>query len=374
MKKITLLTTGHPPLDERIFYKIACSFIQKGFSVSIICSTQSINAIIEKVSIIGFDGSNLKKREKISKISEELKNICPDTIICCEPLPILAAMAYKKTAAKKVIICYDITEWYPENVSLKLTGLKKAISYFSLYLFNIYVSNLVDILIFSEKLKQKRYQLFAPTRKIERIEHYPVLKYFHYSTPPLTKGSFTIAFTGLVTIQRGILNVINVVEQLSGRNPNIKFILKIIGKYISETEEIIINERLDELKYVKIDFNEWVDYKNFSKHLEDVNICIDLREKDFIFDNSLPIKIFEYMACGKPIIYSDVKAIKEELDIKEFGFLVNPKDIKRVIELIETYLANPHQLQLHSTNARLTAEQKYNWEKVESKLIKLVED
>jgi glycosyltransferase involved in cell wall biosynthesis len=373
MEKIALLTTGHPPFDERIFYKFGCSFIQKGFSVSIICSTQTINTITEKISITGFDGSNLNKRRKISKILNELKIICPDLIICCEPLPILAAKDYQKTTAKKVIICYDITEWYPENVSLKLPWFKRIFSYFALYIFNIYVSNLVDILIFSENLKQKRYEFFAPSIKMERIEHYPVIKYFHYSLPKPPIDYLTIAFTGLLTIKRGFLNVIDVLEQVASKN-KYKIILKVIGKFVSNKEESIIKDRLNKVKFIQINFKDWVDYKSLSDNLADVHICIDLREKDFIFNNSLPIKIFEYLACGKPVVYSDIKAITEELDIGSFGYLVNPGNKIKVKEIIANYIANPELLLEHSKNARVAAEQKYCWEKVEEKLLYLIED
>ena len=109
-------------------------------------------------------------------------------------------------------------------------------------------------------------------------------------------------------------------------------------------------------------------------------ICIccitifSLDPKTFIFNNSLPIKLFDFLASGKTIIYSDIKAIKNEIDISEFGFLVDPKDYPSIAAIIENYISHPDILKKHSEKARKAAEQKYNWESVENKLLKLIKE
>ena len=78
-----------------------------------------------------------------------------------------------------------------------------------------------------------------------------------------------------------------------------------------------------------------------SSVIERMDICFDLRTRNFIYSNSLPIKIFEYMACGKPFIYSDIKPIKDEMNTTEFGVLVNPENQNEILNAIENYLQNP---------------------------------
>lgn len=374
MEKIAIVTSGHPPFDERIFYKLAKSFVKKGFSVSIICSTYPSNLIKDDITIIGFTGEKLTKREKISKLTFELEQTQPDLIICCEPLTILAAKRFTRSLQKKINICYDITEWYPENVASKIKGLKKIFSYLILFLFNIYVSNLTDILIFGEKLKRRRYEFIAPGKKIIMIEYYPVLEYFRF-IPKINDGkSITLAYTGLITVERGILNVINAIKLLAERNPELNITFKIIGKFLTETEEKIVKDELDSLKQIQVILQNWVDYNDLSMQLSEVDICLELREKTFIFNNSLPIKLFDFLASGKTIIYSDIKAIKNEIDISEFGFLVDPKDYPSIAAIIENYISHPDILKKHSEKARKAAEQKYNWESVENKLLKLIKE
>ncbi|MFZ1517910.1 MAG: glycosyltransferase, partial [Ignavibacteriaceae bacterium] len=106
--------------------------------------------------------------------------------------------------------------------------------------------------------------------------------------------------------------------------------------------------------------------------IERMDICFDLRERNFIYSNSLPIKIFEYMACGKPFIYSDIKPIRDEIDYEKYGSLVNPDNEPEIINAIESYLNNPKLAEEHSLNARRLIEANKNWESESKKLIDLV--
>ena len=183
-KKVSIVTSGHPYYDERIFYKFARSLNKNGWEVSIICSTveSDINLVKDNIHIKGFIGSNLKKSEKVNKFSYYLASTEPDVIVCCEPLPILAANKIRR-ANRNIKILYDVTEWYPENVAFKFYGIKRFSTYASLFILNIIASNLADAIIIGEKSKKKRYDLIAPYKKKQIVSYYPVLEFFNYSTP-----------------------------------------------------------------------------------------------------------------------------------------------------------------------------------------------
>ncbi len=86
MKKICIVTSGHPPFDERIYWKFALSLQNSGFITFVICSTMNIDAEENGIIFKGFNDENLSKREKINKLKELLHDCEPDLIICCEPL------------------------------------------------------------------------------------------------------------------------------------------------------------------------------------------------------------------------------------------------------------------------------------------------
>lgn len=75
-----------------------------------------------------------------------------------------------------------------------------------------------------------------------------------------------------------------------------------------------------------------------------------------------PLKIFEYMACGKPIISTSVGNIKKIIHNGVSGMLIRPGDhIALADDIIK--LISDDNLRLHlGSNARKVVEEKYSWE------------
>jgi glycosyltransferase involved in cell wall biosynthesis len=368
---ISIVTSGHPPRDERIFWKFALSLKEHGYTVTIVCSTEEVSGEEKGIFLRGFNGENIKKREKINKLKDLLKDSDPGIIICCEPLTILAAHLYRKETGKTCSIISDITEWYPENVAHKFRGLKRLKKFYFLYLMNIYSINKADALIIGEKGKKKRYDLIAPFRKKVIISYYPVLKFFSYSLAPL-KDQLVLCYAGLISFERGIINILRAAHRISEKYPDIKVKVKLLGKFQSKEEETEFIKFASEFKSMQLIYSGWTTYDLISENLRDVHICLDLRVKNFIYKNSLPIKIFEYMAAGKPFIFSDIDPIREELNYKSCGQLVEPNDIDGIADAVEKYLKDRELLKIHAGNGRRIIEQEKNWEKESEKLVKFL--
>jgi glycosyltransferase involved in cell wall biosynthesis len=372
--KVSIVTSGHPYYDERIFYKFARSLNKNGYAVSIICSTveSDIDLVKDNIHIIGFNGSNLKKSEKVNKFEEQLCNIKPDVIICCEPLPILAANKIRKVK-KGIRIIYDVTEWYPhQNMLVNFGRVKRIINYIYLFLFNVYAASLCNHLIIGEKSKAIPYKIFLPFLKKTIIGYYPSHEFFEYSPPPYGNNTFTICYVGIINKQRGVFLFLEVLKRIKSIYPKLNFKAKVIGDFEDESVKNEVFGFIKSNKEMNVEFTGWVSYDKLSHHLKDVDLCLELREKNFVYNNSFPIKIFEFMASGKPVIYSDTKPLVKFNEIYEFGFLANPTDIDLICKKISLYLENPSLLQKHSHAARLLFEKKYNWEKIENLLLGII--
>jgi glycosyltransferase involved in cell wall biosynthesis len=370
-KRICLVTSGHPPFDERIFWKFGQSLNKNGFSVSIICSTEQINKAINGISIIGFDGYSFNKKKKIDSFCDKIADSDPDLIICSEMLPVFAALKFKKQS-RDIKIILDITEWFPENVAYKFNGVKRWIKYFQLLIPYLYILQKVDQLIIGEDSKKKRYDLLARSKPKTIIGYYPVLKYFNYKKPDLSKEEIILGYAGVITFERGINKLLRVSISIANKFPQKKFELLLFGRFTYQIEENEFKQKASSINNLKVEFVDWTDYDKMSTVIEKMDICFDLRERNFIYSNSLPIKIFEYMACGKPFIYSDIKPIRDEIDYEKYGFLVNPYDESEIINAIESYLNNPKLAEEHSINARKLIEENKNWESESRKLIEKV--
>lgn len=370
-KQICLVTSGHPPMDERIFWKFGTSLTEVGLSVSIICSTQEINKVVNGISIAGFNSVLLPRKKKIEKFYSLINQFKPDLIICSEMLPAFAALKFRKLKPSIKIIL-DITEWFPENVAFKFNGLKRWIKYFQLLTPYFYILQKVDHLIIGEVSKKNRYDFLASSKPKTVIGYYPILKYFNYVKPDFSKDEIIFGYAGVITFDRGIHCLSNACKLIAEKYPKKKFKLLLFGKFTYQNEEAEFKEKVFALNNLKVEFANWTDYDKMSLVIEKMDICFDLRKRNFIYSNSLPIKIFEYMACGKPFIYSDIKPIRDEMNATEFGVLVNPEKQDDILNAIESYLHNPELAVKHSKNSRTVIEINKNWENESKKLIGLV--
>jgi glycosyltransferase involved in cell wall biosynthesis len=370
--KIVIITSGHPPYDERIFWKFGLSLQNRNFFVTIICSTLCINEELKGITIKGFENKRMNKKEKILKFLKYLSDVSPQIIICCEPLTIIPALIYKIRRNRKCKIVYDVTEWYPENVTSKQHGIKKYLSYIVFFKLNAILSNLTSALIIGEITKKKRYDLIAPFKRKVIIGYYPVIEYFKYNPPKFDGANLVLCYAGLISFQRGIKRLVEIASAVANNYKNINIKLEIVGRFQSPVEEKEFDEFAKEYNNITIEKKGWTDYNNISNLIADADICFDLRERNFIYNNSLPIKIFEYMAAGKPYIFTDVEPIRKEFGSMDCGSLVAPDNMDEIIKKIELYISNPKLLIQHSEAARAFIENGKNWESESGKLIKLI--
>ena len=87
--------------------------------------------------------------------------------------------------------------------------------------------------------------------------------------------------------------------------------------------------------------------------------------------DALPVKMFEYMAAGIPVICSNIKLWEDIIKEEDCGVCVDPFDSNAIALAIEAIIANPERSEQMGKNGRRAALEKYNWSKEEEKLVKL---
>lgn len=371
MKKVAILTTGHSPLDERIFNKIGISLRTNGYDVFIICSTTKINSELNGIKVTGkeFQANKRSFLRKYQFFSSQLKTIDPDIIIACEPIAVIFGEFFRlvKSSLKKVNLVYDITEWYPENIYLKTAGLKRILYFITGHFINFIATNFSDYLFVGEETKLLRYKKYSPRKPYSIISYYPVIEFYTPSTKPITEGKIIFGYAGVISISRGLKIYIELLKRLKDEMKGWKLEFITAGRFEVEGEKHLLEE-LDK-KSIKCTYHEWINYESFSKNLEPVNICLDIRPPNKIYERSLPIKIFDYMALGKCIIASNYKPIEEIFNIANCGILVNPLDLNEIIEHVKELINQPEKIVEYGKNGRDAVEKLYNWKTCEIELI-----
>jgi glycosyltransferase involved in cell wall biosynthesis len=81
-----------------------------------------------------------------------------------------------------------------------------------------------------------------------------------------------------------------------------------------------------------------------------------------------PLKVFEYMAVGKPVITTDVKPISDPVEDGETGILVPPGDSEALGTAIMDILANESKAKAMGAAARESMSANYSWNLVARQL------
>ena len=89
--------------------------------------------------------------------------------------------------------------------------------------------------------------------------------------------------------------------------------------------------------------------------------------------NSLPVKMFEYMVAGIPVIASDFPLWKTIIEDKKCGICVDPLDPSAIAEAIDFFIENPDISLEMGRNGQRAIQDFYNWEVEEKKLINFYE-
>ncbi len=90
------------------------------------------------------------------------------------------------------------------------------------------------------------------------------------------------------------------------------------------------------LRYAFI-FTGQVLYKKVPNYIGAMDICVAPHQKDS--NQASPVKIFDYMACGRPVVASNIDVVREIVGKSECALLVAPQKVdnlvKGIISLIE---------------------------------------
>jgi glycosyltransferase involved in cell wall biosynthesis len=89
--------------------------------------------------------------------------------------------------------------------------------------------------------------------------------------------------------------------------------------------------------------------------------------------DALPVKMFEYMSAGIPVIASDFPLWREIIQGNDCGLLVDPMDPAAIAQAIDFFVSNPAEAQRMGANGCKAVNERYNWAIEEQKLFAFYE-
>ena len=367
-KKIAHITTVHSPFDVRIFHKECRTLTKEGYKVYLIAQHDK-EETVEGVNIIPIPKiKNRVERTTLLPIVALIKalKLRVEIYHFHDPELLPVGVLLKILTGKKVI--YDVHEDYSKQILSKhyipeifresIAYIVNMLEHFSSLFFDGIVTATDDILTNFSYHKNA-----ISVKNFPAIEDMPSVKRIDNNR----KDTINLIYTGGITETRGIVRMVEALEFVES-NKQVRLIL--CGKF----DPPDLEPRVRSLKgFEKVQYLGWVDFRNILEFLTKSDIGMVCLHPILNYLTSLPIKLFEYMLAGLPVIASNFPLWKEIVEGNNCGICVDPLDPKEIAKAIKYLIDHPDEARQMGENGRKAVLEEYNWEKEGEKLIELYE-
>ena len=295
-----------------------------------------------------------------------LFSIKPNIIFAFEPnlFSIIPAFFYSKLRGGKVIRVVD--DLWPELLYDRNIFCSK-ISRFFLnrlakfsYTFPKYIIPLNDAV---KKIISKSYNI--NNNKIKVITHGIDTKIFTQKKRN-RDNIFVITYVGSLVESYDFDLIINAAKKL--KDKKIKFLIKGRGKLLQHIKQ---QKEKYHLENLTID-STFVSNEQIVKILQESDVLLSPMGNSKVLNYSLPTKILEYQAVGRPIICASDGAVGEYVEETKSGLKIKQGDVYSLIESILKLESNPELCKTFGDNGRKNIEDKNTFDKIGKELSLLI--
>jgi glycosyltransferase involved in cell wall biosynthesis len=195
------------------------------------------------------------------------------------------------------------------------------------------------------------------------IQNYPILSDFMVSTVAYVDRPYNILYLGTISELRGISEAVTAVTLLP---PHLNAKILLVGRFSPPSLKAKV-EQLQGWSNVRYcgwqDRNEILDAMNLSR------IGLVTLHPTTNYVDSYPVKMFEYMSAGIPIVISDFPLWRTILEGTECGLFVDPLDPKGIAAAVRWLLENPEEAEEMGKRGQKAVVERFNWESEAQKLI-----
>jgi glycosyltransferase involved in cell wall biosynthesis len=356
---IAMLTSAHTAVDDRIFYREAKTLVEAGHSVCVVGRHPRFEKL-EGVAIRPLPSTESRFRRLLlgSAIFRIAQQLHARLYIIHDPELIPVGIVLR-ALGKKVV--YDAHEnlpaqvlqkdWLPRPVRWALVPVVIAIEWLA--------SHVLSGIIAAVPAIQKRF----PANRTVLVRNFPTraaLATLGEGLPLTARGNVVIYAGGLSRV-RGIQELVDAFRELHGAE------LWLVGNF---DDDNFSRELLSCLPH-NVVWLGWRPHLEVLKLYRMAKLGVVLLHPTRNHRCALPVKLFEYMGAGLPVVASDFPEYKAL--VEGCGVQVNPTNVEEIRNTIATLLADNEWLQQLSSAARRLVLTSFCWEQEAARLVQFCE-
>ncbi len=361
-KRVIHLTSAHRRYDTRIFIKECKTLFDEGYEVFLIVADSKGDEVKDGISILDV-GTSKNKFHRIFTLTqlvfEKAKTLNADIYHLHDPELIPVGLKLKQLG-KKVI--FDAHEDVPKQL-LSKPYLNPILSYSFSLGFSIYerwICREFDAIVTATPIIRDKY--LNINRNSIDINNFPLQTELDSSSDWNIKHN-VVCYVGGMSVIRGIREMVLSMNML---NTNVNLVLG--GRFNDPQVERQVKQYAG-WQYVK--YLGFLDRQGVRAVISQSIAGLVTLHPTRNYIESLPVKMFEYMSGGIPVICSNFPLLQEIIKVNNCGICVNPLNPQEIAEAIEFLINHRKIAEKMGNNGRQAIKNKYNWEKERHKLLML---
>lgn len=175
-----------------------------------------------------------------------------------------------------------------------------------------------------------------------------------------------IGFVGNLYAWQGVECLLRAIPELMKHDSTIHVVIVGTG-----AEEVALKQTTRDLKVEKhVTFTGVIEYKKIPLYINAFDVCVApwIAERNSAIGLS-PLKLYEYLSCGKPVVASRIVGIVDILKENDVGLCVPPDDYYSIAQAVISLLNNPHRMHEMGQRGRDLVVEKYSWKVTAEKVL-----
>jgi len=237
---------------------------------------------------------------------------------------VLPTIAGRLTGKKVLLLLCGYTEMEIDFRNSPIEKIGKILKRLNLTLSNF-------IVVYSSGL-ERRWRLEKWRRKVViGHEHFLDFDEFRIRKEYNQRDSL-IGYVGRLSREKGILNFIHAIPSLSSHFHDLRFLIAGEGPLREDVERYLKEEDLED----RVRMVGWIEHEDLPRYLNDLRLVVIPS-----YTEGLPNVMLEAMACGTPVLATDVGAIPDVIKEGETGFILPDNSPESISERIMDVISSP---------------------------------
>jgi glycosyltransferase involved in cell wall biosynthesis len=297
-----------------------------------------------------------------SMIQRTIRRLKPDLVIAREIM--LAETASRFCRRQRIPLVIDMAEHYPAAMRT-FKKYRDNLTYRFL-VHHARVPDLVErrsldwaegvITVCQEQCDRLSSDFHYPTSRMVVAENTPDLSRFPQVRIGPSNPPAVFAYHGAMTPQRGLDNLLRGFAMALPESPNVRLLLAGHGESYEDLVRLAHELKIDS----QVTFTGRYRFEELPRLFSETDVGLVPFPLDDSWQHSLPNKLYEYMACGKPVMVTPTRPLRRIVEETKSGIVLkdqSPESIAQGFKSIQTV-----DLQIMSRNGLQASRGRYNWD------------